>query len=216
MKTMEELNLMTVPQLKGIATGLGVETKANVKKDDLVRLVYDVQQPDAVEAEEGRQAPAEEQSINDLENKDITDDEKLDEKFEIIEQHFEGVIEKTDEDIDGVPVFAVFDADNEEVVRDTFQNIWDEVLKANAPVTEANEPMEVEDMSMPAEAEPEVTTGDKKAVDKALKPLKRVGLSYEINGGCVTLQHGSKKQTTTINQPLSKVVRVAEHMCKVV
>ena len=61
MKTIEDLELMTNAQLRGIATSLGVSVKEFTKKSELVRLVFDVQQPDPQEekvVDNPRPAPA--------------------------------------------------------------------------------------------------------------------------------------------------------------
>jgi len=50
MKTMEELELMPIPALRGIVLNLtGNEPQAKISKAKLVQLVYDLQQPDASE-----------------------------------------------------------------------------------------------------------------------------------------------------------------------
>lgn len=49
--TFEELEMMSVNQLKGIATSLGVDVKPRTPKAALVKLVYDLQQPEDLEEE---------------------------------------------------------------------------------------------------------------------------------------------------------------------
>ena len=57
MKTVEDLEMMTVPQLKGIATNLGVDVKVNIKKPELVKLVFDIQQPEPQPEEVVKEKP---------------------------------------------------------------------------------------------------------------------------------------------------------------
>lgn len=214
MKSLEDFESMTVPQLKGIATSLGVNVPANIKKPDLVKLVFDVQQPDAEDPEAGEKAPEPDKEIN--------TQEVLEAKLQEIADHYEGEIKETEDKKDGATVYIVSDMAGDEIARGTFQELYEHV-KAEGENTGVQEgeaggapgltdvPLSEDfvDMSSPA-----VSDADNQAkVEEGLKALTGLGLRYSIDGSVVKLEYQSKIETTTLNQPAYRVVRVAEALC---
>lgn len=212
MKTLDELRLMPPAQLKGIAQSLGVEPpkldyRKAENKEKLVMLVYDVQQPEA---------RADEKQDNTVKIDDIEPAASLsiDEKIALMEEAWGAKLEPVDETEEGATIFAVVDlVEDEEITRGTFLSLWDEYAQ-NPEAATQDVPLS-EEPEDPA-AVPEVTTGNPAEIEKSLNPLRRAGLKFEINGGAVKLEYGSKVMTTTVNQPLHRIVRVAETLCRIV
>lgn len=262
-KALEDLELLTVDQLKGIATDLGLNPKSNIKKPELVQLVYDAQQPAPNEPEvdmddwnfasdeagELLLAHLERKAftiadaktiegtgedgaltVNDIGkfaavflDKPITSQADFETRLEDVVLHFGGTIALEDgENEDGATIYDIVDELTEESVkRGTFLELWDEMQGApigtNAPSLDAPEesdepaPPAVEErvLETPALGDPEA----RKRIEDGLKPLANFGLKYEVNGSVIKLRAGSKVQTTTLNQPAHRVVRIAEQLC---
>lgn len=211
MKTLEELRLLSPAQLKGIAQSLGVEPpkldyRKHENREKLVMLVYDVQQPEASVSEEA------EKTVK-FDDTPPPEHLSIDEKIAILEETWGARLREVGENDDGVTIFSVVDAADDEFYKGTFLELWDIYLNTQSNNALQDIPLS-EEPEDPA-AVPEVSTGDPGAVEKALTPLRRTGLNFEVIGGAVKLQYGSKTVTTTINQPLHRVVRVAEQLCRV-
>lgn len=221
MKTIEELNELTITQLKGIATSLGGTPDAKIKKADLVQLVHQIQQPEPNEGDDtgNESLPADE-------SKPITTDAELATRLAAIAEHFEGaetnIVAETD---DGVPVYAVVDGvTDEELARGTFVELEKEMKNVGF----SNKPLDLDKEAGVGEnditADPmfeEVNTETPVLEDednfaeikKGLNVLLNMGLKYEVQGSVVKLKYGSKAVTTTLNQPAHRVVRTAEGLC---
>lgn len=210
MKTLEELEQLTKPVLEGIITELGGTPKKNAKKGELVQLAYDMQQPDDAPSED---ETTEEVSLDDnAPSGNEFSEEEVQIAHDAIEDFFDGELTATeDTDEKGATIYNVVDVVGDIVATGTFLNLYNDATDGEAALEGAEE---VEAEPEPVEP-PEVTSGDAKEVEKALKPLQTLGLRYEISGGAVSLTFGSKKITTTINQPLRRVVGTAQRLCGV-
>lgn len=208
MKSLDELELLNMEQLKGIATSLGATPKANILKAQLVQLVYDLQQPDAPPAEENI-APPDATSLP--EPADIG--EIIDAQITAVCDFFEGTVEPVGEDNQGATLFAVLNLAGEEVARGTLLDLHNAVVNAT---TEVEAPLiAVEELAPPVPEVPVLqdTGNTLPEIEKALKAMGRLGLRYQIDGSVVTMQFGSKIVTTTLNQPARRVIRTAETLC---
>lgn len=210
MKTLEELEQMTVDQLKGIATGLGADPKANIRKPELVQMVYDIQQPDAPDAEDN--TPAEPEV-----SKEVTTGDDVEAKLEEIATFFGGELIEDGEADNGATIFSVVNEDADEITRGTFLELYDAIHAGDADLT-VDEPADPNDHT-PAVEEIDTTIPDVEneealtEIERALNALRSYGLKYSIDGSTVRLQAGSKVQTTTLNQPAHRVVATAEQLC---
>lgn len=193
MQTLDDLNRLNMKQLKGIATQLGAAPKSNISKADLVRLVYDIQQPDVEERDTSGETVIVEDAPTEAE------------KLEAIENFLEGtaefnIIEDT---------YVVTDFTGEEIARGSVNELW-----ALATAGVEAEDTQVEDT--PAANKTTTTTGANTpdGLIEALNTLDDRGLKYEIEADCVKLSAGSSKTTTTLHQPLRSIVNVARTLCK--
>lgn len=220
MKSFEELEIMTVPQLKGIAESLAVNVPANISKAKLVQLVYDVQQP---APDEDKTDPAPDPV------KELTIAEEFEAKKQEIADFFEGEIVDTEDEIEGEQVFAVFDPlADAEIVRGTFAELYAEVKGAESEAAngtagiDQSKPgdtgfQEIE-LSDPAAVQNHTTPkiqsdSDVAEIEEALKVLQALGLRYKIEGSVIQFTKGPKVVSTTLNQPKHRVIRTAEQLC---
>lgn len=215
-KTLEDLEQLTVEQLKGIAVGLGADPKANIRKPDLVQLVYDIQQPEP-------QAGDEDAEVAPEPKKPINTQEELDGKLQAIVDHFNGTnIEAVDEREDGVVIYAVRDElTDEEIVRGTFLALEEQTLVEftpdNPPSLDGDTP--AQEFEQPAIEEAKLETpalADDEAfqeIMEGLKPLAGLGLKHTVDGSVIKFHHGAKTVTTTLNQPAHRVVATAKQLC---
>lgn len=214
-KSFEDLEQLTVDQLKGIATDLGLDPKANIKKAELVQLVYDAQQPEP-EAEDQDETPADP-------DKPITTNEEFEARVQAVVDHFGGTDAVEDgENEDGAIIFKIVDElTDEEKARGTLLELEDQVV--GAPIGEDAPPLD-EDVKPEAPAEPDLEEVVLETPDLAdednfakikegLKPLGNFGLQYTVDGSVIQFRVGSKRVTTTLNQPAHRVVRTAEQLC---
>mgnify|MGYP001947422818 CR=1 FL=1 len=210
MKTLEDLNNLTKAQLGGILQSLDVAVPKKAGKEQLVQLVYDVQQPDAAPQE-----PIEEE-VAVAADKPILTEDMIENYKTTIEDHFGGVLEEAGTRDDGAIEFSVVDEDGAETAYGTLLELFD--LAVTAPTEGTPLAFEEVPLNEVEETPPELTTDGStvEKVKKALNALHPFGLRYEINGGAVKLWVGSKAQTTTLNQPAHRVVRIAETLCNVV
>lgn len=216
MKTFEDLEALTIPQLTAIATDLGVKVPQKAKKAEIVQLVYDVQQPDPTEEEENKDPEPEE-------NKPTNVDKEFEDKLGSIIDHFEGTHANEVDEVDGVIVYAIVDElTDEELARGTFLELEAQVApKPNEPV-DLDKEAGVGENELPGEPDIEETVldtpdlkdeDDLAAIERELKPLRQYGLKYKIDGSVIRFQLGSKVATTTLNQPTHRVIRTAEQLC---
>lgn len=211
MKTLEDLEQMTIAQLEGIAVGLGANVPSKVKKADLVQLVYDIQQPTEDEQTEADDTPAEEPK------RDVKTVEEVDTKKAAIEKHFGGELIEDGEQ-DGIVMFAVIDEDAETLAQGTFLALHKQAIGEEEPADAGTlgdvpldtEPQPEEPDALPVEL---IATEGLDEIKKALNVLRAYGLKYEIDGGIVRLTKESRTITTTLNQPAHRVVRTAETLC---
>lgn len=216
MKTLEELEEMTVEQLKGIATGLGAEPKANIRKPELVQMVYDIQQPEAPEQDGDEEtAPQEPKTINTR--------EEFDAQLDAIAKHFGEAVEviEVGENDEGVTLYAVVDElTDQELAKGTFLELYDQVTAfdpENPPALDVPEeqvphaPPAVE----PVNTETPALDSDEEfaRIKEGLVPLSGLGLKYTVNGSVIKFSVGSKSVTTTLNQPAHRVVQTAKTLC---
>lgn len=213
MKTLEELRLLSPTQLKGIAQSLGVEPpkldyRTAENREKLVMLVYDVQQP---------QTPTDAQDLKTVkldDNPPPPASVDIEKRLELIADTFGARLEDIDIDENGAVIYSVIDlVEDEEVRRGTYAELWALVQeKLGAPTETLGEVP----LSEPeTEAPPVAIEGVAAEVEKHLNALRRTGLTFEVNGGLVKMCYRSETVTTTLNQPLHRIIRVAEHLCKV-
>jgi len=208
MKTFEELEIMTVPQLKGIAQSLGADVPSNIKKPALVQLVYDIQQPAPPEENQNNDAPEDE-------SKPVTTDAEIAERRQVILEHFDAEeLEEDGDNGDGATVFKVMDLVGDEVARGTLVELYALATASAEPEPESDAgftetPLDDVDTSTPA-INNEDAVGE---VQKALNALAPYGLRYAIDGSTIKLSAGSRSVTTTLNQPAHRVVKTAEQLC---
>lgn len=210
MKTLEDFDNMTAPQLKGILQSLSVAIPANAKKADLVRLAFDTQQ--ATEEEQETQEPPADP------NKPIDTEETFKARLQEIADHYDGEIEETEEEKDGAAVYVVNDMAGDEVARGTFAELSAYVQSQNQVqagdaetpgLTDVPLSEDLDDTSSPAIADEDAL----KEIEDGLKALAPLGLRYSIDGSVVKLEYQSKVVSTTLNQPAFRVVRTAESLC---
>lgn len=212
MKSLEDFESMTVPQIKGILTGLGVDVPKDAKKPDLVRLAFDVQQP--VEPEQ----PPEDPKPLDEQSKEINTQAKIDEKLEEIADFYEGEIAPDGENEQGETIFVVTDLAGDEVARGTFLELQTHVeneLKSQQDDGAAEGFVEtpLAESFDDVEAPPVQNEDNLAMIEDGLKPLATFGLRYTIDGSVIKLTRGGKTVSTTVNQPAHRVVRTAETLC---
>lgn len=217
MKSFEELEMLTIPQLTAIATDLGVDVPKKTNKAAIVQLVYDVQQPAPDESDEDVDSAPEA-------NKDVDTEAAFERDLQTIVDHFNGTVAiEVDETTDGAAIFAVMDElTDEELARGTFLELLVQVApKPNEPVDldkEAgvgqNDLVEDPDFEeINTETPPLADDDNLTIIEKGLKPLRHYGLTYSIEGSVIKLRAGSKNVTTTLNQPTHRVIRTAEQLC---
>lgn len=216
-KTFEELEAMEVGQLKGILKSLDVNVpdldyRKSENKTKLVQLVYDVQQVPADEPGQDEKAAADEATAERSEAAEVDIDAILDE----IAVFFGGTIEPVGETPDEVTIFAILSEDGNTIEEGTFAQLKDKM--------EAVQRQEQENAAATVEAGSEerapapVPVLDDAAVseiDKRLLPLKKIGLKVEIGQDVVKLRFGSKAVTTTVHQPVHRIVKTAETLVRV-
>lgn len=212
MKTFEDFESMTVPQIQGILTSLGVSFKKNAPKADLVRLAVDTQQPDPDEKTEETPEP-DKAKPTDVQG-------ELDVKLKEIAEFHEGDIEEKDEEIDGAKVYSVIDVAGDEITRGTFETLYEPIRQINVG---AGEPLQgIEDVPLGEDtagepvdvSSPDIQDADNlAAIETGLKALGVLGLRYTIDGSVVKLTRGSKVVSMNLNQPSHRVIREAESIC---
>lgn len=216
MKSFEDLEILTIPQLTAIATDLGVEIPKGAKKADIVQLVYDIQQPTPDEHEDAVDTAPEE-------NKPTNTQEDFDKQLEVIVEHFKGTAAVEVDEIDGATVFAVVDElTDQELARGTFLE-----LSAQA----APKPNELVDLDKEAgtgvndvaptnpafeevntETPPLADSDNLVIIEEGLAPLRHYGLKWTIDGSVIRFAAGSKIITTTLNQPTHRVIRTGQQL----
>lgn len=212
MQTLEELEEMDTGQLKGILESLDVavpdlDFRKAENKAQLAQLVYDVQQPEHVEDEDdGDKEP---EAPKEQPKKTDTD---IDGMIQEIAEFFgdeDADIEPIGETQDGVTIFTVYSADGNELESGTFLELQEKMrlVKNQVGDLEVQQPEEEKD-EMPEAPKEEFTS----EIDERLAPLKRIGLKYEVQEHCVKLQFGAKIATTTVHQPVHRIVRAAEQL----
>ena len=214
-KSFEELESMEVGQLKGILNGLGVDIpdldyRKGENKTKLVQLVYDVQQPEE-ETPEGEDAE-EEAEAEDNPEADIDVEALLDE----VADFFGGTIDIVGETDDEVTVFAVKSESGNTIEEGTFQALRDKMLTIQRQEAENAaaqlSPEQPEENAEPAPVASEEVISE---VEERLKPLKSLGLKAEIGQDVVKLRFGGKAVTTTVHQPVHRIVKTAETLIKI-
>lgn len=216
MKDFEELERMKMPQLKAIAKDLSIDISKKMKKPELVRLIYDIQQPDKVQEKDIE--PRE------LQDKDITTNKEYEARKKEILNYFEAEkLEEVGETPEGVVIFAVLNQNDEEITRGIFIDL-EEKMTIGSPLNEGNEAKIIKDdlniYEQPNIAEPILTSPPLKdesvleKVKEGLEPLKNFGLKYTIEDSVIVFTKGSKRITSTLNQPAYRTVRIAEILCK--
>jgi hypothetical protein len=198
MKSIEDLEQMNIPQLKSIASQLGIGVKAKTPKADLVMMVYNIQQPEAVEEETEETEPAKDKPINtkELVQADIAR----------LEEFFGGKLEKCGETEDGELIFNITHNDRE-ITRGTLKELSKAFTEGDKIIEE--QVQHIADPSLPALQNGDVLPG----IQEALDALSLYGLSYNIDGSCISMKVGSSEVCTTLNQPAHRVVRTAEALC---
>lgn len=217
MKSIEDLEQMTVPQLKSIATDLGASVDPKIKKADLVQLVHTIQQPEPEEpVEDDNETPVDE-------DKPITTNDEFEVHKQAVVDFFDGTdLIEAGETPDGVVIYAVVDElTEEEVVRGTFLQLEDRMMNdPNEPVDLDKEGKDEPQFEPPAVEDrvletPAIENEDAlEAIEHGLEPMRALGLKTEIDGSTIKFRYGSKTSTTTLNQPAHRVVKVAEVLCK--
>lgn len=216
MKTLEDFETMTVPQLVGILNSLDIAIPKKARKEELVQLVYDTQQPspDNVENETEKELET---------NKDVATQDQFERDLQRIVDHFNGTAAVEVDEIDDVIIFAIMDElTDEELARGTFLELQAQVApNSNEPVDldkEAgvgkNEIVEEPDLEEVVLETPPIANDENLAIiENGLKPLRQYGLKYSIDGSVIKLKAGAKFVTTTLNQPTHRVIRTAQQLC---
>lgn len=222
-QTLEDFESMEVGQLKGILEGLDVavpdlDFRKGENKAKLAQLAYDVSQPDTPQDELDLEQPTPD------EPKPITTNEEIEaQKQEILD--FFGATDLVESGVredDDVVIFKVVDELTEEdKAEGTFLELLDQVRAPEA----SQEPPSLDEQTQDNEPEPpaledvvtetpDIADDDNLAeIKNGIEPLRALGLKYTIDGSTIQFRVGSKRQTTTLNQPAHRVVNVAQLLC---
>lgn len=228
MKSFQDLEAMQVPQLKAIARDLGIAHANNIKKADLVNLVFHAQQPDPDELEQDQKNREEGAKVeqNIAENQP-TAAEKVDQMLEKISTFFGGNLVETEEEDDGV-VFEVVDPTGDVIVSGTYSQLVEKMEEAEKiriqMQLEQNpkdiKPLDANELSVPEPergvAPPAVPQEQIEVIENELAPLRKLGLKATLTSDSVELVYRGRTVTTTIHQPVHRIVKVAEaHIARV-
>jgi hypothetical protein len=213
-KSFEELEAMEVGQLKGILKSLDVavpvlDYRKSENKTKLVQLAYDVQQADPVEPVGEEKADTSEADAQRAEDSEIDIDAMLDQ----VADFFGGTIEAVGETEDEVTIFAVVSEDGNEIERGTFLKLKEKVEAVRRQ--EAENAAAMPDLPRTPEEQAAPSEESLSEIDQRLLPLKRIGLKVEVGQDVVKLRFGSKAVTTTVHQPVHRIVKTAETLVKV-
>ena len=197
MKSMEDLESMTVNQLKSIATQLGIGVKAKTSKADLVMTIYNIQQPEVIE---------ENKEPEPVKDKPINTKKLIEADIARLEDFFGGKLEecgKTDGDIS---IFTITHNDRE-ITRGTLKELAKAFSEGEKIIEEPINP--IVDPSLPALENGDMLPG----IEESLDALSLYGLKYSIEGSIINMSAGSKMTCCTLNQPAHRVIRTAEILC---
>lgn len=225
MKTLPELQSTPLPQLKAIATALAITFHPNIGQAKLANIVFNAQQPDQDQLKQD-EVNSEDAKAEDEEaaKKRQSGEEEVDAMLTELETFFEGTIEETAEDDSNGTVFAINDMAGEVIVQGTYVELVtkkEEIERIKAaeafesaknlkaaqqPIIDPSE-LSIPERGTPAPAAPE---GWHKQVEEQLNPFKKLGLKFHTDNDTVYLHFANRELTTTIHQPLHRIVRTAE------
>lgn len=197
MKSLEELEQMSMNQLRSIATQLGVGVKGKTPKADLVMTIYNIQQPEA---------PSESKEPKEEVKKPINTKKLIEAERDRLEDFFGGKLEECGETEDKIKILKIIDGERE-ITRGTFQELVNAMQDGDKIIEELDAP--IKDPSLPAIENGDILPG----IEESLEALSLYGLSYSIEGSVVNMRVGSKQTCCTLNQPAHRVVRTAEVLC---
>jgi hypothetical protein len=233
MKSLPELQATPLPQLKAIAKDLQITYPKNVTAPKLASILFEAQQPDKeqLDQDEANKEKAVEQDLANAE-KQPSAEAQVDAMLTKIADFFGGNLEE-DESSDGSDdgfVFAVIDpATGDVIVKGTFAELSDkmdelEKIRAQEAFASAKAMREakqapIDPSALSAEEIPTKTDtmptppdGHVKAIEDELSALRKLGLRATVNQDDVELTFRGRTVSTTVHQPVHRIIRTAEQL----
>ncbi len=231
MKTLEELRATPLVQLKAIGRDLQIPFAANISHEKLAKLLFETQQPDPdmIALDEENKAKALEAEQAKAEEKKETAAVQVDAKLSELAEFFAGNIEEGEEDDNGTFNFAIVDpATGDVIVEGTYAELvskMEEVAKIRAEEAfqsaknfkEAQVPVDPAALSIPDDLPtganmPQAPSEHIQDIERELGLLRKLGLRFAVSNDAVDMSFGGRNLTTTVHQPLHRIVGVAEQL----